>query len=168
MIVTAAGTLLLIVSGCGGHAFNSLLSTPAAAVLTSDSPTESPYIIKTPLQTQSTSNTAASGTGYFGLVSPPRPGQPPDQIWVDAYQCTPNVLTIKAGTTITWVDFDVHDYTIISDDPGLFSGEIVPSEFGFGFPGPQTFSYRFTTTGSYGWSAPPDYFVTMGLVIVVP
>jgi plastocyanin len=70
------------------------------------------------------------------------------------------------GSTVTWVDFDVHDYTIISDD-GLFAGEIVPSEFGFGFPGKQTFSYRFESPGAFTWTAQPDYFVSNGVIIVL-
>jgi plastocyanin len=105
---------------------------------------------------------------FNGLTFPPISGEPPGQIWVDAYTCAPNVLTVKAGTTVTWIDFDVHYYWIESQEPGLFFGEILPSYFGFGFPGIQNYSFRFDTPGVYPYSAPPDYDELVGEVIVTP
>jgi plastocyanin len=85
---------------------------------------------------------------------------------VDAYTCAPNVLIVRAGTTVTWIDFDVHYYWIESQEPGLFFGEILPSYYGFGFPGIQNFSYTFNNPGVYPYSAPPDYDELVGEVIV--
>ena len=61
-----------------------------------------------------------------------------------AYQ--PMDLTVAAGTTVTWTNNDPVAHTVTWDDMSVDSGL-----FGQG----ETFSYTFTTPGTYGYYCIP-------------
>jgi plastocyanin len=54
----------------------------------------------------------------------------------------PNVLQIKVGTTVTWVNNDTVQHTITSDTKLFDSGPIDPG---------AKFTYTFTQTGSFAF-----------------
>jgi plastocyanin len=80
-------------------------------------------------------------------VAPSRPASavPPDttQIVIKDFMFTPNSLTVKAGSTVTWVNMDDEPHSVVSDT-GLFrSGAVDTNErFSFKFDKPGT--YHFT------------------------
>jgi plastocyanin len=66
-----------------------------------------------------------------------------NRITVKEFMFTPNSLSIKAGTTVTWANMDDEPHTVVSDT-GLFrSGAMDTNEsFAFKFDKPGT--YHFT------------------------
>jgi plastocyanin len=76
---------------------------------------------------------AASGPSN---AAPPAP----IQIVIKDFMFTPNSLTVKAGSAVTWVNRDDEPHSVVSDT-GLFrSGAIDTNE---------TFSFKFDKPGTY-------------------
>jgi plastocyanin len=72
----------------------------------------------------------------------PAPSWAEDQakVLIKDFMYAPMSLTVKSGTTVTWVNMDDEPHTVVSDS-GLFrSGGLDTNE---------TFSYRFDKPGSY-------------------
>jgi len=105
-----------------------------------------------------TTNATPATPSYKGQVIPAQAGEGPTEIWVDKYDCSPNVLIVKAGTTVTWTNYDYISFTVVSDD-GLFAGNMTPDK--------GTWSYRFDNPGSFGYSVDPYNAELQGQVIVV-
>ena len=129
--------------------------------------------IATSITTQTTSvpgtepatiSSTATSMLYDGIINPAQYGEPPNEIWVDGYGCYPNVLIVKTGTVVTWVDFDIIPFLVTSDDHGLFEGWYGPSPL-YGTASPITFTFLFTNPGTFGWSNAPYTFT--GKIIVV-
>ena len=55
----------------------------------------------------------------------------------------PNTLTVSNGTTITWVNNDNVDHTVIEESSLFSSGMLTKGE---------TFTYTFTVQGTYNYS----------------
>jgi len=104
-----------------------------------------------------TTNSAPLPPDYGGEVILAREGEGPTDIWLDNYECIPNVLTVVRGTTVTWTSFEFKPLGIISED-GSFSGNIEPK---------LTWNYNFATTGTFGYSIDPYSGVWRGVVIVI-
>lgn len=133
----------LLVAGCANHGIingNTLLPVPSLTT-TSSAPDTSPL-----------------PQGYNGAFIPAREGQGPADIWLVEYECIPNVLMVKMGTTVTWTSFDFKPLTIVSD-AGLFASNIEPAR--------GTFSYLFDYPGTFGYSIDPYSGCMGGAVIVV-
>jgi plastocyanin len=64
------------------------------------------------------------------------------QITIKTFMFNPNSLTIKAGSTVTWVNKDEEPHTVVSD-AGLFrSGAVDTNEsFAFKFDKPGTYHF---------------------------
>ena len=107
------------------------------------------------LATQSTIATPAP-PNYGGEVIPAREGQGPTEIWLDDYECIPNVLIVQKGATVTWTSFSFQPLAVVSDD-GLFAGSVEPK---------RTWSYVFTNTGTFGYTVDPYSGAWRGVVIV--
>ncbi len=69
---------------------------------------------------------------------------------------TPQILTIKKGTTVTWVNKDSVVRTIVADNLGPTSP---PLKYG------ATYSYKFGNPGIYGYRFSTDQ-ATRGTIIV--
>lgn len=111
--------------------------------------------------------TSSTTISYQGAVVPARPGEPANQVWVDNYGVYPNVLTVTAGTIVTWANIEGGgEYLSVISDDGLFDGYIIASPMGFGVPGPQNFSYLFVYPGTYGYSIDPLNATDCGIVVV--
>ena len=62
------------------------------------------------------------------------------QIVIQDFMFSPNSLTVKAGSAVTWVNKDDEPHSVVSDT-GLFrSGALDTNE---------TFSFKFATPGTY-------------------
>ena len=80
-------------------------------------------------------------------------------IAIDNFTFGPNVLTVKAGTTVTWVNRDDIPHTILDKNRKVFRSKVLDTE--------DTFSFTFAQAGTY------DYFCGLhphmtGQVVVTP
>jgi plastocyanin len=67
----------------------------------------------------------------------------PNRIVIKDFMFTPNPLTIKPGSTVTWVNMDDEPHTVVSNTHMFRSGALDTKEnFSFKFDGPGT--YHFT------------------------
>jgi plastocyanin len=98
------------------------------------------------------------GLSWGGEFVPPREGQGDHDIRVWNFECAPNVLIVKTGTTVTWQNLDFKPFDVISEEPGLFNGEILPLG--------GTWSYRFDNAGTFGYTISPYDASCRGIVVV--
>ena len=163
LLMLEAVFVALVGAGCANQKVNTQTAT-ATALSTVAITSIAPAITDSSIESEVVDTTDASPS-YEGLSIPAKPGEAPAEICTDGYECFPNVLTVAAGITVTWVNLDVKAYLVASDDPGLFQGYIYPSFLGYGIPGGQTFSYAFASPGIFGWSLSPDKETLFGEVI---
>ena len=69
----------------------------------------------------------------------------------------PATLTIKEGTTVTWTNTDSAVHTVTSDTGVFDSGDLAQG---------ATFSYTFTTAGTYVYHCLPHHAKMEGTIIV--
>lgn len=71
----------------------------------------------------------------------------------------PDVVTVKSGTTITWINSDKFEHSIISssDLPELLSGTLKPGD---------SYSFTFTKSGQWGYYSALNP-ATKGRIVVV-
>ncbi len=62
------------------------------------------------------------------------------KVLIKGFMYEPMSLTVKAGTTVTWVNMDDEPHTVVSD-AGLFRSG--------GFDTNESFSYKFDKPGAY-------------------
>jgi plastocyanin len=78
-------------------------------------------------------------------------------VMIQNYAFDPLTLTVKVGTTVTWTNGDNVTHTVTSDT-GLFdSGDLAQG---------ATFSYTFTTAGTYAYHCTPHHATMSGTIIV--
>jgi hypothetical protein len=93
--------------------------------------------------------------GY--AYNPPDPGQPADSFYIDAYELRPNLMIIKAGTWVTWVNVDNKPFFVESVD-NLF--------FGITSPLGLSWSYQFDSPGTFAFTISPYNATEIGVVVV--
>ncbi len=91
--------------------------------------------------------------------NPPDPGQPENSFYMDAYELRPNLLFIKAGTLVTFVNVDNKPFFIESVDE-LF--------FGITSPLGLSWSYVFDTPGVFAFTVSPYNATEIGVIVVTP
>jgi len=64
----------------------------------------------------------------------------PNQILIKEFMFAPNPLTIKAGSTVTWVNMDDEPHTVVSNTRMFRSGAMDTKE---------SFSFKFAEPGTY-------------------
>ena len=151
----------LVVAGCANRSSTTEKFTLVVTSASTLSGKEPSTIALTPTASSkepSTTKATSAAPSYKGQVIPAQFGQGPTEIWVDKYDCSPNVLIIKAGATVTWTNYDYISFTVVSDD-GLFAGNMTPDK--------GTWSYLFDYPGAYGYSVDPYNAELQGQVIVV-
>lgn len=72
------------------------------------------------------------------------------------YSFSPKVLTIKAGTIVTWTNEDNIIYTVTADNGGPASPNLLKG---------QSYSYKYSVKGIYGYHS--DLYQTMTGTIIV-
>jgi plastocyanin len=142
-VIILAG--LLVGAGCNHYEVTSgnvtSLTTPADTSLSQTLPTAT-----------------GDGIDWGGEFVPPREGQGDHDIRVYNFECSPNVLIVKVGTTVTWQNMDFKPFSVISDIPGFFSGEILALG--------GTYSYTFTQPGTFSYGIDPYDASCRGIVVV--
>ena len=106
-------------------------------------------------ETQSTTATAAAphpGTETSKMEMPANPSRTagkdlptsstPNEVTVENFSFQPGALTVKAGTTVTWVNHDDIPHTVYENDK-RFKSDTMDTD--------GMFSYKFTTPGTYSY-----------------
>ncbi len=88
--------------------------------------------------TKSSDNTYGNNGGNGGDGGKGGPGT--NEVWIQGMAFNPSIITVIAGTRITWTNKDGVTHTVTSDT-GLFDSGSVSSN--------GTFSYMFSTPGTY-------------------
>jgi plastocyanin len=106
------------------------------------------------------SNSSSSGTGTGSGSMGPTTGTTPSMT-IHGDQFMPQMDTVTAGTTVTWTNSDGVAHTVTSnpgDATSFDSGNINPA---------GTFSFTFTTAGTFPYSCTIHSFMT-GTITVTP
>ena len=100
------------------------------------------------------SSSTASGASSSGASSPGASSTTPT---IKSFTFSPNPITVKVGTKVTWTNLDNTDHTVTSDTSGVFDS----GHLGTG----KTFSFTFTKAGTFVYHCGiHDYM--KGMVIV--
>ena len=112
---------------------------------------------------ESTSTTQASNTPATSQTQSTAPAQTSSSavkvkatITISNFSFSPQNLTVKAGTTVTWVNKDSTAHTVTGNNGGPTSPVL-----GVG----STYSYKFSTPGIYGYHCSIHPMMT-GVVVV--
>ncbi len=84
-----------------------------------------------------------SGSPHAASAPPTRP----NEVAIDNFSFTPKVLTVKAGTQVTWINHDDVPHLIVNVQRRFPQSPVLDTN--------QKFSYRFRTAGTY------DYFCSI-------
>ena len=132
LLVIATSLLSLFLAACGQSGTDSSGSTE----------TQSP-----PAPTVSrNSNTEMSRMEMPAKPSPEAskemPASSPNQVVVENFSFQPGNLTVKAGTTVTWVNHDDEPHTVNENNKTFKSGTLdTDAKFSYKFTSPGTYSY---------------------------
>jgi plastocyanin len=99
-------------------------------------------------------SSACSSPTMSGLsvAGPPPPGTV--DVTIQDFSFTPSNITIHAGMTVRWINVGPSAHTTTSDAGTWTSGTLAAPNGGtYGGGGSQggTFTYKFTSTGTYGY-----------------
>ena len=89
--------------------------------------------------------TAVSATAVPAATTAPKPVAKTVTVDIQVFQFMPNVLEVKAGTTVIWTNKDNIEHSITNGAPGKLGGKF---DSGF-FTQGKTFSFTFTEAGEY-------------------
>jgi plastocyanin len=138
---------------------------PGVEELTEIFPSSGPYVLDVKLQPSTLSNYmwGQAYTNYNVFVSEPTgsasssttdtgANPPPNTVYINGLESpffTPDVLNVKAGTTVTFVNTDGTTHTVTSVKPGTSTAD---GTFDSGFiKAGKTFTYTFSTPGTYDY-----------------
>ncbi len=106
-------------------------------------------------------NPAATQAATQALNTEPTMASPASettaQINISGFAFDPPTLTVKEGTTVTWTNNDPTIHTVTSDTGVFDSGDLAQG---------ATFSYTFTTAGTYAYHCTPHHARMSGTIIV--
>lgn len=89
--------------------------------------------------------TAVPATAVPAATAAPKPAAKTVMVDIQVFQFMPNVLEVKAGTTVIWTNKDNIEHSITNGVPGKPGGKF---DSGF-FTQGKTFSFTFTEAGEY-------------------
>jgi plastocyanin len=101
------------------------------------------FITFTLLNSCTKSSDTMPGTGGNTGGTGGKGGPGTNEVWIRNMAFTPSTITVAAGTTITWTNKDAVTHNVTSNSAVFSSGAM-----GTG----ATFSFKFTTTGTYPYS----------------
>jgi amicyanin len=154
--VAAAGVLLT--AGCSSHASNTTPTSPSITFESGMTPGMSGM--------QSPGMSSPAMPGMSGMQSPPASASataadsPAPQggtaVAIADFKFSPATLTVPVGTTVTWTNQDEEPHTLAAKDGSFHSP---------GIDTHGTYSFTFTTPGSYDYICSIHPFMT-GTVVV--
>ena len=125
--------LVFTLAACGG-------STPSTA--STSTPTVAPTATATPTPTPTTAATTAPGNGGSSVS-------------IANFAFSPQSLTVKVGTKVTWTNKDSLTHTVTADG-GAFSQTVPPG---------STFSFTFTKAGTYSYHCAIHTSMTATIIV---
>jgi len=133
LLVIATSLLSLFLAACGQNGTDSSGSTetqsPPAPTVSRNSNTEMSKM------EMSAKPSPAAGRDMPTLSTP-------NQVMVENFSFQPGTLTVKAGTTVTWVNHDDEPHTVNENNKTFKSGTLDTD---------AKFSYKFTSPGNYSY-----------------
>lgn len=104
------------------------------------------------------SSVSCSKSSDSATPSPPKTGGTPaaNEVSIQGSAFGPGSLTVPVNTTVKWTNMDSFSHTVTSDTP-LFDSGIIP--------GNGTYSFQFTTKGTYPYHCAIHALMT-GTIIV--
>jgi amicyanin len=84
---------------------------------------------------------AVVGSGLAGGVLVARATSPATAVSIDNFTFTPQTLTVKAGTTVTWINKDDIPHGIASANNAFTKSKALDTD--------DSYSFTFTTPGTY-------------------
>jgi plastocyanin len=132
--------MALFLAGCGGSSSSVNTGTPPTATT---APTSPPATVAP--TTAPASPTAVSGSAA---------------VTIQNFSFSPQVITVKVGTTITWTDKDstAHTVTSVSGPTSFNSGSLTPSG--------GTFQFKFSQAGTYSYHCMIHPSMTATVIVV--
>jgi plastocyanin len=133
LLVTVTSLLSLFLAACGQSAADSNGSSEAQSTTAPNASTNS--------------NTDMSKMEMPAKPSPATAknlpaSSNPDQVVVENFSFQPGTLTVKAGTTVTWVNHDDEPHTVNENNKTFKSGTLdTDAKFSYKFTSPGTYSY---------------------------
>lgn len=100
--------------------------------------------------------TGCSGGGGADKAGGSGPTKSTNTVAIKDFKFVPGVITVPAGTVVTWTNNDDVEHSATSDNTGFDS-----KLFGKG----KSYSYTFTKAGTYTYHCTPHQYMT-GTVIV--
>ena len=152
--LAAAG--ILLTAGCSGHASNATPTSPSITFQSDMTPGMSGM--------QSPGKSGPAMPGMSGMQSPPASASATDApapqggtaVSISDFKFNPATLTVPVGTTVTWTNQDEEPHTLAAKDGSFHSP---------GIDTHGTYSFTFTTPGSYDYICSIHPFMT-GTVVV--
>ncbi|HKB88584.1 MAG TPA: cupredoxin family copper-binding protein [Patescibacteria group bacterium] len=97
-------------------------------------------------------------TGMSSMTSsaPSNLEVPANTVIIQGNAFTPDALTVKVGTKITWTNNDSYAHTVTSNNGAFDSGNLASG---------QSFSFTFTKAGSYGYYCMVHPFMKAKIVV---
>lgn len=80
-----------------------------------------------------------------------------NQILISDFKFAPDTITVKKGTTITWVNKDTAKHDVNFSDAGLTDGPLLEQE--------ASYSYTFMQTGTFNYACSPHPFMKATVVV---
>jgi amicyanin len=146
--LAAAGVLLT--AGCSSHASNTTPTSPSITFQSDMTPGMSGQAMPGTPDMQSPPASASATT-----ADSPAP-QGGTAVAITDFKFNPVTLTVPVGTTVTWTNQDEEPHTLAAKDGSFHSP---------GMDTHGTYSYKFTTPGSYDYICSIHPFMT-GTVVV--
>ena len=133
LLVIATSLLSLFLGACGQNGTDASGSTetqsPPAPTVSRNSNTE--------MSKMKMSAKPSPGAGKEMPTS-----SSPNQVVVENFSFQPGTLTVKAGTTVTWVNHDDEPHTVNENNKTFKSGTLdTDAKFSYKFTSPGTYSY---------------------------
>jgi plastocyanin len=91
------------------------------------------------------------------IAAAPVPAAP--TVTIGNFTFGPQVLTVKAGTTVTWVNGDDVPHTVVAADKASFKSKVLDTD--------DRFAFTFTRPGAYAYFCSIHPHMT-GKVVVTP
>ncbi len=111
-----------------------------------------------------------SGPSMGGGGGPPAPPGPSASVSVADYSFTPNAVTVKVGTTVTWTNSGTADHTVSADDASWGGGPLAGvggGLYGMGGGAGGSYARTFSTAGTFPYHCAIHPTMT-GTVTVTP
>jgi plastocyanin len=115
---------------------------------------------------------AALVIGLTACNSATGPGGP--AVSITEYQFSPDTLTVKAGSTVTWTNHGTVDHSVVSDSGTAVtfsSGTLAPAMGGGAYgggTGPGGYGLTFHTAGTYPYHCAFHPAQMHGTIVVTP